>query len=108
MAMRPQDGHPRSLATPRSERDMQVQNITIPHAALYCRVSTEDQAERESIQGQLDFLRKYCELQGIPIAGEYLDDGISGTVPLHRRPEGRRLLDDADVRRFGVVLVYRV
>jgi len=76
--------------------------------ALYCRVSTEDQAERQTIQGQLDFLRKYCDLHGLTIAGEYIDDGISGTVAMSERPEGRRLLDDAEARRFSVVLVYRL
>jgi predicted site-specific integrase-resolvase len=29
----------------------------IPRVALYARVSTEDQAERQTVQGQLDFLR---------------------------------------------------
>jgi site-specific DNA recombinase len=76
--------------------------------AIYARVSTEDQAERQTIQAQLDFLRKYCDLHQISIAGEYIDDGTSGTVPLDLRPEGRRLLDDARARRFGVVLAYRL
>lgn len=75
--------------------------------ALYCRVSTEDQAERQTIQAQLDFLRQFCRLYGLTIAGEYLDDGISGTVPLEQRPEGRRLLADARDGRFGTVLIYR-
>jgi site-specific DNA recombinase len=75
--------------------------------ALYCRVSTEDQSERQTIQAQLDFLRQFCRLYGLTVAGEYLDDGISGTVPLDQRPEGRRLLQDARDGRFGTVLVYR-
>jgi len=87
---------------------MQANHSTPDRIAVYARVSTEDQAERQTIQGQLDFLRKYCDLHGHQIAGEYLDDGISGTVPLDERPEGRRLLDDAAAGRFGVVLVYRL
>lgn len=87
---------------------MLAQTTTATAVALYARVSTEDQAERQTIQAQLDFLRKYCDLHQIPVAGEYVDDGISGTVPLDRRPEGRRLLDDAEARRFGAVLAYRV
>src|SRR5215217_8713740 len=87
---------------------MQSQTTTVLAAAIYARVSTEDQAERQTVRAQLDFLRKYCNLHQIPIAGEYVDDGISGTVPLDRRPEGRRLLDEAEGRRFGVVLAYRV
>ena len=65
--------------------------------ALYARVSTEDQAERATIQAQLDFLRRYVDLHSLPVAGEYVDDGISGTVPLQDRPEGQRLLRDAAV-----------
>ena len=76
--------------------------------ALYARVSTEDQAERQTVQAQLDFLRRWCELNQFPIAGEYVDDGISGTVSLDRRPEGRRLLEDAAAGRFGTVVAYRV
>jgi len=86
---------------------MQTQPSTIA-AAIYARVSTEDQAERQTVQAQLDFLRKYCELHQTAIAGEYVDDGVSGTVPLGDRPEGRRLLDAAQAGRFGVVLVYRL
>ena len=34
--------------------------------------------------------------------------GIAGTLPLGERPEGRRLLQDAEASRFGCVLVYRL
>jgi len=76
--------------------------------ACYARVSTEDQAERQTVQAQIDFDRRYCELHGLTIAGVYVDDGISGTVPLEDRPEGRRLLQDAQDGAFNVVLVYRL
>lgn len=76
--------------------------------ALYARVSTEDQAERNTIKAQLDFLRGYVDLHGLPVGGEYVDDGISGTVPLVDRPDGRRLLTDAEAGRFGTVLFYKL
>src|SRR5215211_796710 len=76
--------------------------------AIYARVSTEDQAERATIQSQRDFLRRFVDLHSLPVAGEYVDDGISGTVPLIERPEGQRLLIDAETGRFGTVLVYRI
>jgi site-specific DNA recombinase len=38
----------------------------------------------------------------------YADDGVSGTVPLHERPEGRRLLEDAREGKFSTLLVYRL
>src|SRR6187397_2844860 len=76
--------------------------------AIYARVSTEDQAERATIQNQLDFLRRFVDLHSLPLAGEYVDDGISGAVPLDDRPGGQRLLIDAQAGRFGSVLVYRI
>jgi DNA invertase Pin-like site-specific DNA recombinase len=76
--------------------------------ALYARVSTEDQAERDTVKTQLDFLRRYCDLYGLPIAGEYVDDGISGTVAVDRRPEGQRLIADAEAKRFGAVVFYKL
>jgi site-specific DNA recombinase len=76
--------------------------------ALYARVSTEDQADAETIQGQLDFLRRYSELHRHDLFDEYLDDGVSGMIPLAKRPEGARLLADAQAGRFGTVIFYRV
>src|SRR4026208_1113183 len=76
--------------------------------ALYVRVSTEDQVERQSIQTQLDFLRRYCDLYSLSIAGEYVDDGVSGGIALDERPDGQRLLTEAENGRFSQVLVYRV
>ena len=56
---------------------------------LLLRVSSEEQRERETITLQDEFLHEYCRLYGLEIAGIYADDGISGTIPLHERPEGR-------------------
>lgn len=77
-------------------------------AAVYCRVSTEEQRERQSIDTQKELIEKYCEIEGLQIAGFYLDDGVSGTLSLDARPEGRRLLEDAKDHGFGTVLVYRL
>ncbi|HEY8742167.1 MAG TPA: recombinase family protein, partial [Chloroflexota bacterium] len=76
--------------------------------ALYARVSSEDQAERGTIQAQRDFLRNFAQLYGLDVAGEYVDDGVSGTITLEGRTDGRRLLDDAGRGAFTTVLVYRL
>ena len=86
----------------------ELQPRTATAYAIYARVSTEDQAERQTVQAQLDFLHKYCDLHGMTITGEYVDDGISGSTPLPDRMDGRRLLQDAEAGRFGVVIVYRL
>jgi site-specific DNA recombinase len=42
------------------------------------------------------------------VADVYEDDGVSGTIPLHERPGGRRLLEDAKEGKFSAVLVYKL
>jgi site-specific DNA recombinase len=77
-------------------------------AVLYARVSTEEQRERESIQTQLEFGRRYAATHGITITEEYADEGVSGTVPLKMRLQGRRLLEDLQKRQVDVVLTFRL
>jgi site-specific DNA recombinase len=77
-------------------------------AAIYARVSSDEQREKQSIETQLDFARRYCELHGITIADVYKDDGVSGGIPCGIRPEGARLLEDARTGKFDLLLMYRV
>jgi site-specific DNA recombinase len=77
-------------------------------AALYLRVSTDEQRERQSIETQRQFATAYCETNHIDVADCYADDGISGTVPLGHREQGARLLEDARQGRFEEVLVYKL
>jgi site-specific DNA recombinase len=76
--------------------------------ALYLRVSSEEQRDRETIEIQDEFLEQYRGLYDLDVADIYKDDGVSGTIPLHERPEGRRLLEDAREGKFGTVLVYKL
>src|SRR6266567_6861309 len=94
---------------PNSKTTKQAPRSDLPQkVALYMRVSSEDQADRGTIDAQRDFLRQYASLYQLPVADEYADDGVTGTLPLGDRPEGRRLLQDAEAGRFGCVLVYRL
>ncbi|MEK5161215.1 recombinase family protein [Paenibacillus sp. FSL R5-0527] len=75
--------------------------------AIYSRVSTEDQAENGySIDAQLDTLRKYCELYGNEVVGEYVDRGVSGKS-IKGRYELQRLLKDAEEAKFDEVIVWK-
>ena len=76
--------------------------------ALYMRVSSEEQRGRETIEIQEEFLAQFRDLYGLEVAEIYKDDGISGTIPLHERPAGRRLLKDAGEGKFETVIVYRL
>jgi DNA invertase Pin-like site-specific DNA recombinase len=50
-------------------------------------------------------LLEYCERRGWKFAGEYVDEGISGSKD--NRPELNRLMADAHHRRFDAVVVWR-
>lgn len=60
--------------------------------AVYCRVSTEEQRERQSIATQHEFALRYCDLHKFGIHQVYADDGVSGTVPLELRPRASACL----------------
>ena len=55
---------------------------------------------------QLRELREYCQRRGWDIAGEYVDTGWSGAKA--SRPELDRLMNDAALRRFDAVLVWKL
>ena len=76
--------------------------------ALYARVSTEDQMERETIQNQVQIANTLCPATGLEIVATYLDDGVSGTIALENRPQGAQLLQDASKGIFKQVVVYRL
>ena len=76
--------------------------------AIYCRVSTDIQVkEGDSIQAQLSALRSYCEKNGHEIVGEYIDDGISGTL-LNERDELQRMLDDVRDGKIELLIFTRL
>lgn len=75
--------------------------------AIYARVSTADQEARGTILMQLDFAEKFCALHGLS-AERYVDEDVSGTLPMAERPAGARLMADARSGLIDVVLIYRV
>ena len=82
---------------------------TLPtSAAVYCRVSSEAQQERQTIETQVEFARKYCDLNNIEITEIYRDDGVTGTLPLQERPAGAQLLADAQAGHFQLVLIFKL
>ncbi len=72
-------------------------------AALYARVSTNNGHQNPEMQ--LLELREYCARRGLEIAGEYVDNGVSGAK--ESRPHLDRLLADCRRRSVDAVVVYR-
>jgi DNA invertase Pin-like site-specific DNA recombinase len=71
--------------------------------AIYARVSTSNNGQ--SPEMQLRELCEYCERRGWPVAGEYVDVGISGSKD--SRPELNRLIAEAHKRHFDAVVVWK-
>ena len=71
--------------------------------AIYARVSTTGHGQDVSMQTRE--LQEFAEARGWAVAGEYIDNGVSGAKD--SRPELNRLMADAHKRRFDVVCVWR-
>ncbi|MGC1620035.1 MAG: recombinase family protein [Candidatus Acidiferrum sp.] len=72
-------------------------------AAIYARISTTNHGQ--DVRMQTRELREYCERRGFQIAGEYLDEGISGAKD--SRPELNRLMADAHRRKFDAIVCWK-
>lgn len=72
--------------------------------AIYCRVSSDIQREKNTIASQRTILPGLAKKHGLEIHKEYVDDGISGES-IEARPAFRQLLDDAASGLFQAVLV---
>ena len=74
-------------------------------AAIYVRVSTEEQAaEGYSIEAQKELLQDYCIVEGWEVAGVYEDDGFSGRND--KRPAYRKMMSEMDL--WDVVVVIKM
>ena len=76
--------------------------------AIYCRVSTIEQAEEGfSIDSQYHNIKEYCKNQGHEIYNLYEDRGISGKN-IKNRPGIKQLLEDATKNKFDLVVVWKL
>lgn len=73
----------------------------------YARVSTSEQATNgDSLATQEQQIRGYAMMKGWEVGEFFIDGGVSGSVPLAERPEGKRLL--ATVREGHVIITARL
>lgn len=77
--------------------------------ATYERVSSDDQKLRETIKNQTEQIARSLQFaEGVQFVNRYADDGVSGTIPMAKRPSGRRLMEDAAKRLFDEVWVWKI
>lgn len=76
----------------------------IYNAALYCRLSKDDEqaGESASIGTQKMILEKFCKEQGFNVYDVYVDDGFSGLN--FERPEFQRMLKDIEDGKINLVI----
>lgn len=76
-------------------------------AAIYIRVSTQEQAEEGySIQMQTERLKKFCEAKDFIVANIYTDPGYSGSNI--KRPALTNMINDIKSKNIDLVLVYKL
>ncbi|MBB0243003.1 transposase [Streptomyces alkaliphilus] len=76
-----------------------------PRAAIYERVSTEEQVSGYGLDVQDNACRAYVEAKGWTLVGVYPDEGVSGS--LTSRPAFDRLMEEVKAGRVDVVVVHK-
>src|SRR5215831_12402994 len=74
-----------------------MKSVRKRRVALYVRVSTEEQRERQTIDTQLRLLRHLADRpdETVEVVAVLRDDGVSGRLPLAKRSAsgGQQLID---------------
>lgn len=82
---------------------------SILRAALYIRVSTEEQAMHGySLQAQEDNLIHYAQEHGYKIVGIYRDEGNSARKPITKRKVVLQLLEDVKADKIDLILFVKL
>ena len=79
-------------------------------AALYLRVSTDEQAKEGhyGLEVQEERGRSFCESQEYLLEETHIyQDDISGGLPVEKRPKLKELFESAQRKEFDVVVVYK-
>ncbi|MBS3071068.1 recombinase family protein [Candidatus Pacearchaeota archaeon] len=82
--------------------------MTKPLAAIYIRVSTEDQAKQGiSLSAQEEALKNYASALGYEVLKIYKDEGKSAK-DIKGRQAMKEMLEDAKVRKFQAIFTYKL
>lgn len=83
--------------------------MNITRAALYIRVSTEEQVrEGYSVEAQKAHLEKYAKDKGYAVVDYYIDEGITARRKYTKRKELMRLLDDVEEGKIDIILFIKL
>jgi len=88
-------------------KNFQQNNIARPLAAIYVRVSTQDQVQHGfSLNAQEDALSNYAQIMGYDIFKIYREEGRSAKDL--KRPEMQQMLSDAQNKKFSAIFIYKL
>src|SRR3989338_8679429 len=87
---------------------MTISTQNKPLAAIYIRVSTEEQVQHGfSLAAQEDALKNYCSALGYEIYKIYRDEGKSAKDIKHR-PAMQEMLQEAEQKKFSAIYIYKL
>lgn len=72
--------------------------------AAYCRVSTEKEAQIDSLEKQIEFFNEFTKKNNYELYKLYADEGISGKQIKHRK-QFQQMMQDAKAKKFDKVVV---
>ena len=72
--------------------------------AAYCRVSTEKEAQIDSLEKQIEFFNDFTKKNEYELYKLYADEGISGKQIKHRK-QFQQMMQDAKAKKFEKVVV---
>lgn len=83
---------------------LEISNPMDYHAALYIRLSKEDESEgpSQSVQNQESLLREFVQEHRLTVFDTYVDDGWSGTN--FDRPSFQRMIADIEAKKVNMVI----
>ena len=83
---------------------LEISNPMDYHAALYIRLSKEDESEgpSQSVQNQESLLREFVQQHRLSVYDTYIDDGWSGTS--FDRPAFQRMIADIEAKKVNIVI----
>ena len=83
---------------------LEISNPMDYHAALYIRLSKEDESEgpSQSVQNQESLLREFVQQHRLSVYDTYVDDGWSGTN--FDRPAFQRMIADIEAKKVNMVI----
>ena len=83
---------------------LEISNPMDYHAALYIRLSKEDESEgpSQSVQNQESLLQEFVQQHRLSVYDTYIDDGWSGTS--FDRPAFQRMIVDIEAKKVNMVI----